>query len=570
MTRHLFACLLTILTFLWPALPARTILAETYSDAQLTAIRNGFESRREAMIRSLADKPFRPAAKRPPLKPGRGRYTRQYSYSVTDFAMKSYWLNQQLPEANAALTENCRFYIQNPAERNDRDSFYWASDVICRMVELFGSHGSIAAGRMDAATQDAVLEMAWLYCLDNSLLADAETSKSKTWYIRESENHHLQHFSTCWHFTKFLQDAPPYQTRRLQDGQTAAAHFRAWTQYAKEYLAQRARKGLFVEIASTGYGFQSLKCIYGFYDFADDPVLQQRAGYFLDLFWADWAQEQIDGVRGGGKTRIYQDLNSQVQINDRTAEMAKYYLGTGNLVPPSGNLYSPLTSAYRLPLVVMDIALDREGRGVYEVKERRMGLAQAGYYTPPAYRLRTDFGGILRYSYCTPDFIMGTLMHQARPLEDWVMISSQNRWHGVIFHGHPNARIYPQCRAAADRRTLNQQWSVQRQGTLIAQKLDAQRFGRRAQEMRRVAGRRRADQSRGTKRLGLRRGCGSLGRRGVRPRAAIAGPRTQVEPLVTGSSPTTNSPLSSFRWREKATSATTILFKMPCCSVRFA
>ena len=44
--------------------------------------------------------------------------------------------------------------------------------------------------------------------------------------------------------------------------------------------------------------------IYNFRDFADDPTLRIRAGLLLDLYWATWGQEQINGVRGGGKTRV--------------------------------------------------------------------------------------------------------------------------------------------------------------------------------------------------------------------------------------------------------------------------
>jgi len=57
--------------------------------------------------------------------------------------------------------------------------------------------------------------------------------------------------------------------------------------------------------------------------------------------------------------------------------------------------------------------------------------------------MRTDGGGILRYSYCDPAFIMGTPMTAARPLEDWAAISAQNRWQGLIFAGEHDARIVP-------------------------------------------------------------------------------------------------------------------------------
>lgn len=458
--------------------------AGAMTDEELVAIRDGFAARRDAMLKSLAGTPFKPAAKRPPLKPGRGRYTRHYSYSVTDFAMKAFLLDEQLETANQALQENCRFYTENELERNDRDSFYWAADVVCRMVEFFGPHGSMAPGRLTPETETAVLEMAWVYCKDTSNVADAETAISQTWHIHESENHHLQRFSTVWHFSKFLKNDSRYSSRLYDDGKTPAQHYQAWTDYTKEFLRERAKKGLFVEVASKGYGFQSLKCIHSFYDFADDPTLRRRAGYLLDLFWATWAEEQIDGVRGGGKTRVYQGRNSQFQTGDAIDQLAWYYLGRGKSSPPQGNFFSFITSDYRMPLVVMDMALDTTGRGSYEITQRRMGLALEGYYGPPDYRLRTDFGGILRYSYCTPDFIVGTLMCEARPFEDWTMISSQNRWHGVVFAGDPNARIYPQCRAEKEAVTFNQQWSVQKKGTLISQRLAGKQYGRGPEEMR--------------------------------------------------------------------------------------
>ena len=135
-----------------------------------------------------------------------------------------------------------------------------------------------------------------------------------------------------------------------------------------------------------------------------------------------------------------------------------------------------MTTTYRPSLVVVDLACDRIGRGTYEVIQRPLGLAaDRAHYKPPSYRLRTDFGGNLRYSYCTPDFILGTTMSAARPEADWTMISSQNRRHGILFEGDPVAVISPQCEATRDHRAFNAQWSVQRKGTLICQKLNTHR-----------------------------------------------------------------------------------------------
>ncbi len=452
-------CLLLALAPMAHALPEQT----------LVFCRDAFEARRDKAFEALRGKPLRVAKKRAPLGPGRAPYTRHYTYSITDFAMRAFWLNEQVDVANQALAENCDYYIGSRPARDDRDSFYWAIDVILRMVEFYGAHGTRDAGRLAPATEAKVYEMMWRYANDHADLSRAEFAKSKTWHVWESENHHLQLFSTLWQFNKLLKDAPDYRDRVFPDGHTPAEHHAAWTAYAGEYLRERARKGLFIESANGGYGFMSIKGIYNMYDFAEDAALKALAGKLLDLYWATWAEESIDGVRGGGKSRLYQGGSSRTGTYG-VYPLLWYYAGLGTATRPSGNFFTPLTSAYRLPLVVLDLMLDAEGRGCYEIRQRRMGLAEKGFYGPPDYRMRTDTGGIVRYSYCTPDFIMGTQLLEARPLEDWAMISSQNRWHGVIFRGHPNARIFPQCQSP-DTTTYNQQWSAQSKGSLIAQRL---------------------------------------------------------------------------------------------------
>ncbi len=68
-------------------------------------------------------------------------------------------------------------------------------------------------------------------------------------------------------------------------------------------------------------------------------------------------------------------------------------------------------------------------------------------------------------------------MVEALPRAEWSNMSAQNRWHGVIFAGHPDARIVPQVKAPNERVTYNAQWSVQSKGTLICQKLKTCEMG---------------------------------------------------------------------------------------------
>ncbi len=441
----------------------------------LNSLRDGYEAMRQAQFEKLAGQPPVAAERLPPLGPGRALYTRHYSYSIYGFAMKAFWLDekQYFADANHALVENCQYYLDHPEARTDRDSFYWGTDVLCRLVEYFGKNGTLGPGRLSSDAENVIYEMMWVYCKEMSHLTgelSPEIEQSQTWYVHESENHHIQLFSTLWHFLKLLKDNPQYSGRLCDDGRPLTEHYDAWTAYSKEYLRQRAQKGLFVEIANRGYNMATLKGIYNFYDFSPDPILKQRAMYLLDLYWATWAQEQLDCVRGGAKTRVYQGRRSLFGAAEGLDGVARYYLGFEMDHPLQYNEFTVITSEYRMPPVVMDIALDPQGRGVYEILQRPPGLADEGHYANPDYRLRTDFGGILRYSFCCPDFIMGTLMCSEQTYEKWTLISSQNRWQGVIFAGNPDARIFPQCQANDGKTAFLDQWSVQHKGTMITQK----------------------------------------------------------------------------------------------------
>ena len=432
-----------------------------------------FEARRDALIASLAREPLVKAAVKPPIREGRGAFARDYSYSIVNFAMKSFWLDEFNEEANAAIRENCRFYMADHHVRDEHDSFYWSADVLCRLVEFFGERGSRAAGRLDAESERIVLEMMWGYCHDNSRRADAEYANSRTWHLSHSENHHHQMISALWHFSRLLAARPDYAERSYADGGTPREHAAAWTDYAKEYLRERVRKGLFVELASKGYNVYTLKGIYNWHDFADDHELRRLARATLDLHWACWAQEQIDGTRGGAASRVYNGVPSLTAAGDNIARIASHYLGWPSERKPIENDFTPLTSQYRMPPLVVDLALSVDERGVYEVRQRAMGLAEPNFADSPDYRLRIDDGGITRYAYCAPEFVMGTALLEPRPRADWVTISAQNRWHGVIFAGHPDTRIVPECVGEGRRnsRTHNAQWSAQHAGALIVQKL---------------------------------------------------------------------------------------------------
>lgn len=454
----------SLIVFLLFVIPVKAL-----NDKELKLIRNTYEKRRQEAFDALKGKPLSVSKISAPLEPGRTPFARNFSYSLVDFAFKALWLNEQIAEANAALQQNADYYIDNYPAMQDRDNFYWAADEWLRLLEFFGTKGTKNAGLITKETEAKLFKMMWQYNKVFSKISKAEYIISGTWFVDESENHHIQRFSTYWHFAKFLKDIPEYKNLKYNDGFTSLEHYNAWTIYSKHWIVERARKGLFIEMANESYGLETLKGVYNFYDFGDKE-LHSLTGKLLDLYWTTWAEEQLAGVRGGSKNRVYPGKDSKSGRGEFW-QMAWYYLGIAKPTHLERNLMTLVASSYRMPLITMDIALDTEGRGEYEIKQRRLGLAIDSFHMNPDYRLRQDKGGLLRYSYCTPDFILGAAHFEARKWQDWTLISSQNRWHGAIFAGDEDARIYPQCSLNSTYRSYNQHWSVQNKGCMITQKL---------------------------------------------------------------------------------------------------
>jgi hypothetical protein len=444
-------------------------------------IRSDVSKRFEKLYEQMLDKPFIGGRLREtPSSPNHtSMLSRAYTCSKATYALANLYKNKDVGAANRHITEICEHYKRN---KNDtsyiHDSNAWAGSLFVRLIMLFGSNSEYYPNRLNTQTEQQLLELMWDWANVHSEVAKTQYDQSKHWRIHESENHDAQRYMPMWGFALIFKEHPDFTDRIYRDGHSPAEHYQAWTKYFNQYLTERAKRGLFVEIATNFYSIHTIKGIYDMYDFSTDAALKNRAKMFLDLYFACFAQEQLDGVRGGSKSRLYQGTCRQYLSHDFIGTLGWYYFGLGS--PEAINWDSlnvgyvgyicAATSSYRPHEIVREIALNPYEQ-VYEITERRMGLAEEGFYRNPDYRLPTDFGGILRYSYRTPEFIIGTSMLEARPLQDWTLISSQNRWHGVIFSGHPHARIYPECESTVGIRTYNEQWSVQKEGTLISQKL---------------------------------------------------------------------------------------------------
>lgn len=448
--------------------------ASGLSEAEIQQLRQTAAARCRAAFESDSGKPFEP---REILKDwnDRGDFTRYYVQDVIRFATRALHLNEQIDEANLAVRTMCQYHLDRPQTLLEIHSFPGAVRELAKFSLLYGPDGSRTKGLITEETHQVILDTLWTWSESKLKIADTDIEPWHTWTAHSSENHHANHFASFWAATLLLSREPAYRDRQLADQHTVSEHHEAWTAWVTKYLRQRGRKGMTVEIDSPSYVSATLAAITFIHELTEEPELRRLASHYMTLFWAQWAEQQIDGVNGGAKTRCY-PKSAMASANPLSAA-AWYVLGSEDHPqpkrPPAATY---LTSTWQIPDVVLDIAFDVSGRGAYEVIQRKPGLRPEGVDSTYKIHLAPDAPALVRYTYATPDFIMGSLFCDALPSEAWNAISSQNRWHGAIFSGDRNARIYPFCETAHS--SYNAHWAAQKGGTLIAQKLKTNRHAK--------------------------------------------------------------------------------------------
>lgn len=386
------------------------------------------------------------------------------------FAMSALWLNEQVEEANERLR---RLYppgaVMTPQSAVEAK---WAMRGWLRIYYMFNDKSEFFPGRLAPDVQKTLEELFWNYGCGKSTVARSQLKY--IWVIQDSENHDMMDLSNAFLALQAVMNLPEYKSRMLPDGHTTAEHVNGWTKYYNLYCIERIKRGLFVEISPT-YGKYFLPELVNIYEFAEDAALRRRMEMLLHVVWADWAIDQLGGIRGGGKTRSYQGHYSQLGTSDSWNFMGRILTGMGDYFETKHfeAQYVLAMTRYRLPDVVIDLALSQDGRGEYVYRSMRPSKTTTppenkdaqvnGYWMDGA-----DTGHIVRYSYCTPDYIMGSWMLD--PKLDHAAINTQNRWQGIVFSTDRNARVFPQCVGLGNGKTYNEQLAVQHKNVMIVQK----------------------------------------------------------------------------------------------------
>jgi hypothetical protein len=417
-------------------------------------------------------------------------------------AISHLWLGKNIPEANVTLIQEFKRLrgedqILTPEIADDK--FKWQMRIWLRIYGLFNSHNGWFPGRLEPATESVFHELFWNYALAKSTVDRA--NQKFIWFIQGSENHDLMDLSNAFLALEALQKIPQYAKRRLRDEHTISEHVKAWTEYYCRYADERVARGLLIECGSSIYGKYSIPELVNMSDFAGNSVLRRKMTMFLDVIWADWAVEQIGGIRGGGKSRVYQGEYSRLGHRDSYLNMSNVLLGRGKWSKGkhkhtnSAYVYCLAMSRYRLLSVVAKLATNRLGHPYVSISRRpgkMTGIAKLPNNQPHTsfYVMDPADTRAVRYTYCSSEYIMGSWWvdpalgvssailegHDKKNSTSYAAIHAQNRWQGIIFRGDFNKRIYPQCSSTkVDKRnaqysvTYHQQIAVQHKNLMIVQ-----------------------------------------------------------------------------------------------------
>lgn len=454
--------------------------ADGLDDAYLTEVRDGFEERQANALQQQMFTPF----------PSYSEVAASsiYAWNRLNFALAALFRHKDNPEANQnfinaankAIIDVCAQYLQAgpnviTGNSGSEGGMHWIGNHLVRLHEYFCSDSPFYPGLLSEKAESDLRELLWMWVSNAATLEDADATRNNTWVIRESENHSAMKDQLSWGGAKILRRFEPYKSMQYNDGSTAEEQYEAWDDFLIQYLRERGKRGLLVEYHSNSYTKYTMQNFYNYFDLSETPILREMARSVLDLMWADAAHGTLGDVVGGAATRNARP-EDVIPLRNGFSALMWYYYGKGQALNRHPGNMMLMTSEYRIPLVVMDIALDREGRGTFEYFSRRPGINVEGkensFAENRSYYVDAEDSQILRYSYVTPDFVLGTHIIPKLPHARWSGIHRSNRWHGVLIRGNVNALIVPQVTATTwNNRTQNEQWAIQRKGTLITQKL---------------------------------------------------------------------------------------------------
>ena len=198
-----------------------------------------------------------------------------------------------------------------------------------------------------------------------------------------------------------------------------------------------------MEVGAPIYSGYTIEAILDIFDFADDPVLRAKARMILDLEFADVAQQSLNGVFAGAKSRSY-PVDSVDGSIDNLTSLSDLLYGFSPTVRADNHVLALATSGYEPPPVVETLATGHAALGSFTDITRRPGYGLRFFDKADDWHV-VPAKSVLDYAYVTPDYVMAST--ELHPGDPHIAPSSQNRWEGVTFDTTSDTHVYPQASA---------------------------------------------------------------------------------------------------------------------------
>lgn len=329
------------------------------------------------------------------------------------------------------------------SEGKNSHVLYWALPQMCMILATPEINENITP-----EAREALKEVIWDYVSSHDDISKSQSLLN----VYVSDNHDTHTKGVFLLASQILKDDANYKNLKYPDNTTLQQHYDAYNDFFIRYFPYRAKNGLTIEFSSSVYTGVYLQPIFVLYSCAEDLRLREYAGKYLDLFFADAAQETLNGIRGGAKVRMYKQPSTYSAENDK--HMFCNYMLTGE----PEKLPAPLSfdsivipvSGYKLPRLVYEMMTKPQERGSYSYVSRRLGqgdhilYSENKYNNAPMYVIENP-SAVYRYSWCTPEYILGWFAVDES--KHYMLINSQNQWMGLTTSQHLDSRVVFQTTA---------------------------------------------------------------------------------------------------------------------------
>ena len=263
--------------------------------------------------------------------------------------------------------------------------------------------------------------------------------RQRTMYRGDTENHWVMYYTGLYLAS---QTWPNEDRSQWFNGKSSSENFKESEEWLNRWMKITTTIGQ-GEFDSPTYFTVFMTPMLTLHEFAKDPVMKRKAGMMVDLLFADYAVDHLDGNYCGGHARDYpEDI-----VNPLSAPAALWawlYFGEPKTELWTQTRYHPryrggwetalgAALSYRLPEIIYHIATDRSKPYVSTETKRVRNVIRFGpEKNPPVYK----------YMYMTRLYGLGSLQGGIlQPIQQhtWDITYASDKPNNTIFTLHPFA-----------------------------------------------------------------------------------------------------------------------------------